>query len=271
MNINSLDLDKCLIQAQKAAWQAREILQDYFGKLTQVSEKYQAGLVSEADVESEKAIIRLLKSEFPDFEILGEEESAKSGAQSFTPGTKPRWVIDPLDGTTNYIHRFPVYCISIGLELADQLIIGVVDVPVFKKTYWGSLGRGAYANGERIKVSDRRPLTQSLLATGFSANEKSTLQKQIQIFSQVVNQARGVRRAGSAAYDLCLVAEGVFDAYWEYGLKPWDTAAGALIIKEAGGLVSDYEGNAFSPYGSSVVASNPHIFKELTQIIKQDV
>ena len=264
-----LNLDQAAQVALNAAHKGREVLLDYFGRLSNVSEKKQAGLVSEADLESERVITDYLRSEFPEMAILGEEgEYGKPGQRpSLEERKKGLWLIDPLDGTTNYVHKFPIYCVSIGLEYEGELVVAACDIPIFKKTYTAIRGRGAQAEGEKISVSQRSNLSESLLATGFSAYDRS--REQIEIFASLVNEVRGIRRAGSAAYDLCMVAEGIFDGYWEKNLSPWDTAAGALIVTEAGGVVTSFQEDSYSPFDNTIVAGNQHIHKKLKERINQ--
>ncbi|OFZ14016.1 MAG: hypothetical protein A2Z20_10385 [Bdellovibrionales bacterium RBG_16_40_8] len=262
-----LNLDKAAQVALKAAIKGRYVLLEYFGRLSQVSEKNQAGLVSEADLESERVITEYLLAEFPAMRVLGEESDYKNPGQG--PDISERknglWIIDPLDGTTNYVHKFPIYCVSIGLEYDGELVVAACDVPMLNKTYSAIKGRGAYVNDQKIYVSNRQKLTESLLATGFSAYDKST--EQLEIFASLVNEVRGIRRAGSAACDLCMVAEGIFDGYWEKNLSPWDTAAGALIVTEAGGVVTSYDSDSYSPFDKTIVAGNPDIQRQIKKRI----
>jgi myo-inositol-1(or 4)-monophosphatase len=264
-----IDLNRAEKVAIKAAHLGREILLDYFGQLTNVSEKNQAGLVSEADVASEKAIIEFLKSEFPDIGVFGEESSFQNPGYRPDEATRRKglWLIDPLDGTTNYVHKFPIYCVSIGLEYQGNLVVAACDVPIFKKTYTAVRGKGAYANGEKLSVSSRSKITESLLATGFSSYDTS--REQLEIFASLVTESRGLRRAGSAAYDLCLVAEGIFDGYWEKNLFPWDTAAGALLVREAGGVVTEFDSDTYTPFDKTLVCGNPVIHKFLKNRIRE--
>lgn len=284
-----LDLLKTLNIAEKAALMGREVLLNYFGQLRNISEKDQAGLVSEADVESERVISEFLLSELPDIPILGEEGSYQNPNQSTVVRSdaqkhkKGLWLIDPLDGTTNYIHKFPLYCVSIGLEIDGELVVGVCDVPIFKKTYLAARGHGAFVKTNEglrslatagkvsqttaISVSQRTNLNEALVATGFSSYDKSV--DQLNIFSSMVHEVRGVRRSGSAALDLCMVAEGVFDGYWEKNLSPWDTAAGALLVTEAGGVVTTYFDDVYDPFKKTIVAGNPHIHKKIKNVIQK--
>lgn len=268
MKISKQHRDLC--QAKSVALEAvrsgREVLMDYFGKLKHVSEKKQAGLVSEADLASEAVIRTFLQKNYPDFEFLGEEMAFKEKRQDFHSKKKnapPRWILDPLDGTTNYVHSFPIFCISLGLEVQGEIVLGIIDVPMLGRTYHAQKGEGAFCNETRLHVSQRQGLKNSLLATGFFADDTIALDEQLRIFSHLVSVARGVRRAGAAAYDLCMVAEGVFDAFWEKGLKPWDTAAGILLVQEAGGMVTNYDGKPFSIYDDSLLASSRSMFDEV--------
>jgi myo-inositol-1(or 4)-monophosphatase len=249
--------------AQTAASLGREVLLNYFGQLSQVSEKKNAGLVTEADVQSEKVISDYLQKKYPEYSILAEEEFAQN------PGTVPskspgRWIIDPLDGTTNFVHQFPVFCISIGFEYEGEIVAGVIDAPKLDEVFCASFGGGAFVNDEQMSVSRRKELSDCLLATGFFAyQKKESVDQQIDIFTKLLKQCRGIRRPGAAAYDMCMVAKGVFDGFWEKNLNPWDTAAGTILVKEAGGVVTNYDGQDFSPMMNSVVASNPGLHSEL--------
>lgn len=269
MNLKQLLYDS--IQATKLA---RQVLMDYYGRLSQVQEKHLAGLVSEADKESEIAIKNFLLNKYPQSEFLGEESTHAGETTSFERATnKPRWICDPLDGTTNYIHQFPIFCISLALEYQNEILIGVIDVPMLGETYTAIKGQGAFVNGKKIAINQNTEMKKALLATGFFPDDKLALKEQIQLFSAIVGDCRGVRRAGAAAYDLCQVARGVFDGFWEKNLKPWDVAAGQLIVEEAGGILKTYEGTPHTPYSHSVVAGNSpmveQILNRFTPLIKQ--
>lgn len=250
--------------ALRACRQGRSILMDHFGRLEHIEKKFQAGLVSEADQLSEKAIIQVLKTAYPHSEVLGEEsDAAGTKVREGRGGPEGRWILDPLDGTTNYIHRFPIFCISLALEVSGELKVAVIDVPFLGETYTAIRGQGAFVNGVPIKISSNEAMEDSLLATGFFAEDKEALREQLDLFGRLVGDARGVRRAGAAAYDLCQVARGVFDGFWEKNLKPWDVAAGQLLVEEAGGVVRSYDGQAHHPYSKSVVAGNSAIVNEI--------
>ncbi len=255
-----------LQQALLAASRGRGVLMKYLGRLEKVEHKFQAGLVSEADRESEKAIFDFLRKEFYQAEFLGEESSVgKTKVQEPTTEGQGRWIVDPLDGTTNYIHQLPVFCISIAYEFSGCVQVAVVDVPMMEEVYTAIRGQGAYLNGKRLKVSEAKTIQDAFLATGFAYDLENCLDEQLGIFSKLVREAQAIRRLGAAAYDLCLVARGVFDGYWERGLQPWDSAAGALIVREAGGVVQTYRGQDYDPYKNSIVAGNKTMVELLTK------
>ncbi len=264
------DWSEALKVAVGAASKARELLLHYRGQLTKVSEKHLQGLVSEADRESEALIAKHLKAYNPNFSFLGEEE-AYDHPQLIERSRQAEglWIVDPLDGTTNYIHGFPIFCISIGLVVRGQAKVAVIDVPCLNETYTAVAGEGAKLNGKSIHVSSAKDLSSSLTGTGFFIHNETELKDQLAIFAEVVRRSRGVRRPGAAAYDLCLVASGVFDLFWERNLKPWDTAAGWLLVKEAGGAITDYEGNEFHPFQNTIVASNNKVHSEFLKLISE--
>lgn len=263
-----MDWQQVLGTAIKAASLGREVLLNYFGNLEHIEEKFQAGLVSEADKESERVISEHLKKNFPDIEFLGEESyAAGAKVQWEAAGARGRWILDPLDGTTNYIHRFPIFCISLGLEINGQIQLAVIDVPMLQETYTAIRGQGAYVNGRRLSVSKNTEFKKALLATGFVAEHEHVIAEQLTIFSDVVRKCRGVRRPGAAAYDLAQVARGVFDGYWERNIQPWDAAAGILLVEEAGGIVTTYRGEKYNPYKNSIIAGNPAIVEELRKTL----
>lgn len=251
--MKNLDLAQALTAARQASEEGRKVLLHYFGQLKKVQEKAHAGLVSEADVESEKVISRVLRQHFPDIDVLGEEGAFAANNEQITSNT---WVVDPLDGTTNYVHGFHIFCISIGLQWQGQLVAGLVDVPLLNKTYWATQGGGAFANGEKLSVSKATQVKDALLATGFFPDNTNALREQLKIFSDLVYEARGIRRPGAAAYDLCMVAEGVFDSFWEPNLKPWDAAAGVVLVREAGGAVWNYAGADYRLGDKTLLAGN---------------
>jgi myo-inositol-1(or 4)-monophosphatase len=187
---------------------------------------------------------------------------------SLAPDSEFRWVIDPLDGTTNFAHRFPVFTVSIGLEFRGRLVVGVVYDPMRDEMFQGAAGEGAYLNGKKIRVSAVSDLNRSLLATGFPYDIRDSRVNNVVHFNHFLMRAQAVRRCGSAAMDLCHLACGRFDGFWELKLKPWDMAAGAVIIQEAGGHLSDFEGGEFSLLGQETLASNGLIHEAMIQVLR---
>lgn len=245
----------------EAALNAVEIgkasLLGYFGKINQVEAKLKQGLVSEADRETEIKMKNYLAEACPDVGFLGEETAYLQSNELFRQTTGARWILDPLDGTTNYIHQFPIFCISLALEVDGQIELGIIDVPMLNQRWVAQKNQGTYCNDKKVSVSTTTEFSEALLSTGFFAEEPEYLDQQLQIFSYFVRLARGIRRPGAAAYDLALVSSGVFDLFWEKNLKPWDTAAGKLLVEEAGGILKTYEGTAYDPFEKSVIAGNP--------------
>ncbi len=256
-------VDEKLTIALKAARLGREVLNHYFGRLEQVEEKHLAGLVSEADKESERVIAQYLRSVDPDSEFLGEESAIDAFRKTPKGGL---WIADPLDGTTNYVHRFSVFAVSLAYQLDGVTLVGVVDAPKMNEVFCAAKGKGAWINGKALKVSTSSSLNQSLLATGFVGDNEQVLQEQLRLFSDTVRKSRGIRRAGAAAYDLALVAQGVFDGFYEKGLKPWDSAAGILLVEEAGGKVTSYRGKSGNPFNKTVLATNGKIHQQMLDL-----
>lgn len=254
-----------LESACKAADLAQDILKKNLGKLSQVEEKYQAGLVSEADRESEKAIRQCLLSRHPSHSFLGEETGLTPSQEN--KKSQARWIVDPLDGTNNYVHQLPIFCISIALEVEGEVVVAVIDAPLLQQRFTATRGGGAFLNGESISVSSRTDFSQFLLATGFNPQKHEELEDQVRVVAQLIGRSRGLRRLGAAAYDLCLVAQGTFDAYWEKNLQPWDCAAGFLLVEEAGGIVSDFKAEKFTLDAPGLVAASPHAHPEVLKTI----
>jgi len=244
-----------------AAHAAGTVLLRYFRKNLKVREKADAGLVSEADLAAEDRIIRTLRTRFPEFGFLTEEAGEKSIE---APG---RWIVDPLDGTTNYVHGFPVFCVSIAAEWQGEVLAGAIYHPVLKDTYVAIKGRGAFVNGQRMRVSKTARIEDSLLTTGFSYRKSEFLRDEMTSFERLSEITRAIRRPGSAALDLANTARGIFDGFWERGLSPWDVAAGCLIIQEAGGKVTDFKGNEFSLGKNEILASNGILHDKMTALL----
>src|SRR6266850_1678056 len=229
----------------------------------QVKSKRANDFVTEIDRAAEAAIIEVVQKSYPDHGILGEESGA-SGPEK----QEYRWIIDPLDGTTNFIHGFPQYCVSIGVEHRGKLAHGVVYDPLRNELFTASQGRGAFLNDRRIRVSKCQKLQDALVGTGFPFKELDRVDLYLKQLRNLMEKSSGVRRAGAAALDLAYVACGRLDAFWELGLMPWDVAAGALLIQEAGGLVGDLEGDQGFLEKGDVCAASPKIFPTFLQALK---
>ena len=248
--------DKALAAATTAAYAAGRIIRDKSATVFRVDHKGAADLVTEVDLAAEKEIIAILAGVFPDHRIAGEESGEGRGESDYL------WWIDPIDGTTNFVHGYPFYSVSIGLEYRGDIIVGIVYDPTRNELFQAVKGKGASLNGTPIAVSKVRTLNDSLLATGFPY-DRSKRQEALSIAARILKLVQGVRRDGSAALDLAYVAAGRLDGFWEFGLKPWDTAAGRLLVEEAGGRVSDFKGDLFDIRQGAVVAANPRIHAEL--------
>ena len=228
----------------------------------EVRSKRQNDFVTRVDTAAEEAILEVVRKAYPDHAILAEESGAAEGAAA-----EYQWIIDPLDGTTNFIHGFPQYCVSIGIRHRGALTHGVVYDPNRNEIFTASKGRGAYLNDRRIRVSKCLRLGDALVGTGFPFREVSRLDLYLQQMRSVINASAGLRRAGAAALDLAYVACGRLDAFWELGLSPWDMAAGALLVQEAGGLVSDLRGEGDYLDSGEVACATPKIFPTLLEAL----
>ena len=227
-----------------------------------VSTKGRNDFVSEVDKQAEQEIIKVIRKTYPSHGILAEESGSHEGDEYL-------WIIDPLDGTTNFLHGFPQFAVSIALQHKGRLEHAVIYDPLRQELFSATRGSGAQLNERRIRVSNAKGLEGSLLGTGFPFRDMGFLDNYIEILKTIMPQAAGVRRPGSAALDLAYVAAGRLDGFWEFGLKPWDLAAGALIIQEAGGLLSDFDGGSDYLKSGNVVAGNAKILKALLQTIHQ--
>ncbi len=252
---------KELNAAIKAALSAGNMIKSRVGKKQNIRFKGAINIVTDTDIKAEKLIVETLKKAFPQYGILAEERYTKD------KGTD-RWIIDPLDGTTNFAHGFPFFGVSIALEKSKEVIAGVVYDPMHQELFTAVKGKGAYLNKKKIRVSKIKKLSQAFLATGFSYDFKGKKDNNIDNFSKFLMASLAVRRAGAAAIDLCYVACGRFDGFWEMDLQPWDTAAASLIIQEAGGKLSQFDGSKFSNYKKNLVASNALIHKQMLEILK---
>ena len=257
-----MDLDLVKRTAIAAAYQGADVLRSYFGKHPAVRKKSAIDLVTEADTASEETIVKIIRSRFPDHAVLA-EESGSSGE-----GQRCQWIIDPLDGTTNFAHQIPIYAISIGFALHERMVVGVVLNPCSGELFTATADEGARLNGRPIRVSSVNTLEDSLLVTGFPYNVRDLLPDVTIRMQNCLRLSQGVRRLGSAALDLCYVAAGRFEAFWEENLKPWDTAAGVLMVTEAGGRVSDFDGQDFHRNGNAIVASNGIIHAQTLKLLQ---
>jgi len=248
--------------AVEAARKAGKILKDHLGRIQEISHKGEIDLVTNVDKLSERSIVETIKALYPDHQILAEE-----GEHNSETSSEYKWLIDPLDGTTNYIHGLPYFCVSIALEKRGELILGVVYDPMHEELFTAEKGQGAFLNQKPITVSGVEELEKSLLVTGFPPSIWQDHGKSFEHFKNFTVRCQGVRRLGSAAIDLCYVAAGRLEAFWERGLKPWDMAAGALLVKEAGGHVTDFRGQDFDPYQGEILASNGKIHKVMQEVL----
>lgn len=241
--------------AVDTAREAGALLLAHAGEPLEVREKGARGdLVTLADRASEALIVSRLRDASPHGTILGEEGGSSAGSSD------ERWIVDPLDGTTNYAHGYPIYCVSIAYEVAGEVVAGVIYAPVLDEVFAAERGSGATCNGRPLRVSDARMLVEALVCTGFKPDHYD---RNGENFARLSRRAQGVRRDGSAALDLAFVAAGRFEAFWELDLQSWDVAAGALIVSEAGGKVSALDGAPFRVDGGSTLASNGHVHAEM--------
>jgi myo-inositol-1(or 4)-monophosphatase len=251
--------------AIQTARDAGRLLAERFGRNLRISNKSELDLVTESDLASERLIIDRIKTHYPRHAILAEESGASAPAGGASD--EWRWIIDPLDGTTNYAHGYPCFCVSMGLEHQGRLQLGVVYDPMRDEVFSAERGEGAALNGKRIQVSSAPNLSSALLCTGFpyDVRERSEFARH---FANFIMNAQGVRRDGAAALDLAYVAAGRFDGFWEEGLKPWDVAAGALMIEEAGGRVSNYAGGPLDIFNPPILASNGLIHEQMMRVLE---
>jgi myo-inositol-1(or 4)-monophosphatase len=232
----------------------------------EVSKKGEIDLVTEVDFECERMCRSVIGERFPDHDIhiLGEEFG---GAAPDAPRSRYRWVFDPLDGTVNYAHGLPIFCASLGLEIDGRSEVGAVYDPTRRELFTAERGDGAYLNGRALAVSPAADLPEALLVTGFPYDVRTQAADLVELFGAFLGRARAVRRLGSAALDLCYVAAGRFEGFWEQRLKPWDVAAGALIVEEAGGRVTGMDGSPFDPAAAHLVASNGRVHEQMLTVI----
>ena len=248
--------------ASDAARQAGSIMRENFGKRKQISYKGRIDPVTNVDIASEKVILEIIRDSFPEHDIITEESDLA------LHGSSVRWIIDPVDGTVNYAHDYPVVAVSIGVEVNGVLVVGVVYNPIREEFFHAVRGEGAFLNDGPIHVSEVDVLERSLLATGFPYDIRENPRNNLAHFAYMAVTAQAIRRDGSAALNLCYTAMGRFDGYWELIISPWDTAAGALMVTEAGGKVTNLKGGEFSVYQRQILCSNRLIHDELAREIQ---
>lgn len=249
--------------AVELAKEAGQVLMDHFQRrLVVKSKSTEIDLVTEADVASEKLIVEAIRQRYPEHSILSEEGMGEEQAGEFL------WLVDPLDGTVNYAHGYPVFSVTIALQREGETVLGVTYDPVQDELFWAEKGQGAYGNGRRLSVSGADSLRRSLLATGFFYARASIEDNNLAEFGRIMPQVQGMRRGGSAALDMAYVAAGRLDGYWELHLGPWDWAAGDLLVREAGGRTSDVSGQPWRLRSSNMVATNGLLHEELLAALK---
>jgi myo-inositol-1(or 4)-monophosphatase len=255
------ELERLSGVARRAASAGADQLKRHFGQLERIREKGRAGdLVTEADLAAEQAVLAVLEAETPELGVLAEESGRRPGQ-----GSPLEWCVDPLDGTTNYAHRYPFFATSIGLTWNGMPLLGALAAPALDSLYWAAPGLGAWCNDGPIAVSDCNALGSSLLVTGFAYDRHTRLDNNYAEFAWFTHRSRGVRRGGSASMDLAFVAEGRLDGYWERGLSPWDLAAGVVLVEQAGGVVRSYDGSPADLSTGRLIACTPGLQQPLIE------
>lgn len=249
--------------AVSLAHKAGALLMEKFNSSLEIRYKGDINLVTEADKLSENLIISTISRNFPDHGILSEESPAIISRSSL------RWIIDPLDGTTNYAHGYPVFCVSIALEKDGIIVLGTIYDPTRRDTFVAVRGEGAYLNGKRLNVSQTSELTHSLLATGFPYDIRESKENNLDYFNLMAREAQAIRRAGAAALDIAYVAAGRFDGFWELKLQPWDVAAGCLLAEEAGGKIANIRGGSWNISSPDILVSNGRIQEQMLSVFQR--
>jgi myo-inositol-1(or 4)-monophosphatase len=249
--------------ALSAARSAGQVLRSGFGTEHSITYKGEVDLLTEIDEQAERLIREDLLGTFPTYGMLAEEGGELAGEEG------ARWIVDPLDGTTNYAHQLPIFCVSIALERSGEVVLGVVHDPMGEETFVAERGRGATLNGEPIKVSDTEELIRALIATGFPY-DRAQMPDALELFGRFAASTQGMRRLGSAALDLCYVASGRLEGYYERGIWPWDLAAGSVIVEEAGGKLTNYRGDVLDLDGREIVASNGRLHPSIMRLMEED-
>jgi myo-inositol-1(or 4)-monophosphatase len=250
----------------KATETAGKILQQYFYQSYSITSKGTINdLVTEVDKHSEAAIINIIKNDFPDHQILSEEIGEIRRESDY------KWIIDPIDGTVNFAHRIPLCCISIAVEKEGEVLMGAVYNPFLNELFFAQRGFGATLNDKKISVSDNADPSSAFLVTGFPYRWMDMPNDPVEVFGRFIKNGVPVRRLGSAAIDLCWVACGRFDGFWEHYLNPWDVAAGFLIVEEAGGRVTDHDGLPYTPYAKKLLATNGRMHDPLLKVLNEEI
>jgi myo-inositol-1(or 4)-monophosphatase len=263
MSDKNLDINECVKVGMEVIQEAGSLLSERFHRDFNVLHKGVINLVTEVDLAAEELIVSRIRKAFPTHSVLAEEKHNDSA------GGAVKWIIDPLDGTTNYAHGYPFFSVSIGLEIAGEVEWGAVMDPVRNELYEARRGHGARCNGRSLSVSTVPSLDGSLLATGFPYDIRTSSLNNLSNFCAFAVRTHGIRRSGSAAVDLCHVAAGNLDGFWELKLNPWDCAAGYLMIREAGGVITNFHGQAGSIYEREVIASNGLIHQEMIAVLEK--
>jgi myo-inositol-1(or 4)-monophosphatase len=259
-----MQLDNHLAITIQAAKESGQIQKEWLARDKKVELKGEINLVTEVDRICEARIIEIITEAFPEHNILTEETPMSEGSSPY------RWIIDPLDGTTNYAHGYPCFCTSVALELEGEIVLGAVYDPLLDEFFTAQQGKGAFLNGESIAVSATTRLTEALICTGFPYDLRESPVNNLDHFNNFIMEARAIRRDGSAALDLCYVAAGRFDGFWELKLYPWDVAAGKLLVEEAGGVVTDFGGGGLDIYGKEILATNGRIHEGMIGVLERE-
>jgi myo-inositol-1(or 4)-monophosphatase len=262
-----MDIDLLQRTAIGAAYKSAKAIRSRLGGVN-IRKKGAIDLVTEADIESENIIVETILERFPDHSILAEESGIRDARDGDTKGEDNKWVIDPLDGTTNFAHQLPFFSVSIAYVQKRTPIVGVVLNPETGELFTAMEGKGAERNGQEIRVSESKDISDCLLATGFPYNLKQNIAPLMKRFESCIAVSRGIRRFGSAALDLCYLACGRFDGFWEQNLKPWDTAAGELIAREAGATITDFTNSPFTINDDEILATNGHIHAQMISLLE---
>lgn len=259
------ELNEYAQTAIKTARKAGKMLREGQKRPLDIEKKGKINLVTDMDRKSERIITEMIGERFPEHNIVAEEGTEVDHHSGYV------WYIDPVDGTTNYAHGLPWYAVCIGLFKDGEPYCGVVYNPANDELFAGQRGVGAFLNGERLHVSDRSDISESLLVTGFPYYKMERPERVLRNFESIFMECRGIRRFGSAALDMCYVAAGKYQGYWEEGLKPWDTAAGLIVLLEAGGMITDYDGGRFSIFSDTLAASNGKIHDRMLRLLRSEV